>query len=159
MADQKGCADTETEPQGNKMACDLTEEERIDIVRKHFEAKGYRVHSGLQFGVELVLYSDSPTKVHSDFCVHVVSSDGRVDWRVMQTLVRSMPDLHKTLILASVRNSMDDSSPYAVDELAIATEHAPFRHKKQTFVEVGSQVKKQKVNNDTTTSDVSDQKN
>jgi tRNA splicing endonuclease len=47
-------------------------EERILIVRRHFEKKGYRVHSGLQFGCELVLYADIPQRVHSDFCVHVV---------------------------------------------------------------------------------------
>jgi tRNA splicing endonuclease len=47
-------------------------ESRVRIVRKHFEAKGYRVHSGLQFGCELVLYADDPSRVHSDFCVHVV---------------------------------------------------------------------------------------
>jgi tRNA splicing endonuclease len=42
------------------------------VVRRHFEKKGYRVHSGLQFGCELVLYADDPSKVHSDFGVHVV---------------------------------------------------------------------------------------
>lgn len=47
-------------------------EERVLIVRRHFERKGYRVHSGLQFGCELVLYADDPSRVHSDFCVHVV---------------------------------------------------------------------------------------
>jgi hypothetical protein len=47
-------------------------ETRIQIVRRHFEAKGYRVHSGLQFGCELVLYADDPSRVHSDFCIHVV---------------------------------------------------------------------------------------
>ena len=47
-------------------------EDRILIVRRHFEKKGYRVHSGLQFGCELVLYADNPSVVHSDFCVHVV---------------------------------------------------------------------------------------
>lgn len=50
----------------------MGEEERIVIVRRHFERKGYRVHSGLQFGCELVLYADIPQRVHSDFCVHVV---------------------------------------------------------------------------------------
>jgi len=50
----------------------LSFEERIRIVRDHFERKGYRVHSGLQFGCELVLYADDPDRVHSDFCVHVV---------------------------------------------------------------------------------------
>lgn len=47
-------------------------EEKVKIVRVHFEQKGYRVHSGLQFGCELVLYADDPQRVHSDFCVHVV---------------------------------------------------------------------------------------
>jgi len=47
-------------------------EERVLVVRQHYEDKGYRVHSGLQFGCELVLYADDPSKVHSDFCVHVV---------------------------------------------------------------------------------------
>ena len=52
----------------------LSAEERISIVRNHFEKKGYRVHSGLQFGCELVLYADDPGRVHSDFCVHIVRS-------------------------------------------------------------------------------------
>lgn len=47
-------------------------EQRIKIVRAHFEEKGYRVHSGLQFGTELVLYADDPSRVHSDFCVHLL---------------------------------------------------------------------------------------
>ncbi len=47
-------------------------EERIAIVRDHYVGKGYRVHSGLQFGCELVLYADDPSRVHSDFCVHIV---------------------------------------------------------------------------------------
>ena len=139
-------------------------EDRVSIIRRHFEKKGYRVHSGLQFGCELVLYADDPTKVHSDFCVHLVGEgeiiccrrhatthcrfsnihyrcilqDGRLDWRTMQTLVRSMPELHKTLILAHIREVGDG---FQVEEMAIATEHAPFRHKSNTK-EVGAQVKK-----------------
>lgn len=46
----------------------------------------------------------------------------------MQTLARSMPNLHKTLILANPRKVNENQ--YEVDEIAIATEHAPFRHKK-----------------------------
>jgi hypothetical protein len=53
-----------------------------------------------------------------------------------------MPDLHKTLIVADLRRSGPDK--YEVDELAIATEHAPFRHKKVT-VDVGGQRKKAKI--------------
>ena len=154
-----------------------THDELISIVKRHFTNKGYRVHSGLQFGCELVLYADSPGLVHSDFCVHVPSpwgdddddDDGgeiAIDWRTVQTLARSMPDLRKTLIVARVRRrnrasmgseggrvrdsngrGCDDGSPgdedefeYEVDELAIATEHAPFRHK-YIPAGVGTQIK------------------
>jgi hypothetical protein len=53
-----------------------------------------------------------------------------------------MPDLHKTLIVAHLRKS--DSGMYAVEELAIATEHAPFRHKNKR-AQVGGQRKKSKT--------------
>jgi len=200
-------------------------EQHINIVRRHFSNKGYRVHSGLQFGCELVLYADNPGRVHSDFCVHVLppplvysssssataaarASAAVIDWRTIQTLVRSMPDLRKTLIIARVRlchrhhdhdssggigdgdvhddsnipmtvrvnyssvsiksssststgsiikrNEQDNETItdkeedeggggvgeeyyYIVDELAIATEHAPFRHK--NIPGIGTQVK------------------
>ena len=146
----------------------LTHEERIAIVRLHYEGKGYRVHSGLQFGCELVLYADSPDRVHSDFCVHVPPDRvGTMDWRTLQTLVRSMPDLHKTLIVAHVRrveemrapaqgeeggakgppsgdgsNTTSTSARYSVDELCLTSEHAPFRQKNAP-TEVGKQVKPQ----------------
>ena len=138
----------------------LTHEERIDIVRTHFQNKGYRVHSGLQFGVELVLYSDIPSKVHSDFCVHVpYDNNGKLDWRMIQTLVRSMPSIKKTLIVAHVKEkkmdgSGDDRQPqqsikerYVVHELAISSEHAPFRHK-SIPKGVGTQIKPQPKNNE-----------
>lgn len=54
----------------------LTFEEKVEFVKKHYEKKGYRVHSGLQFGVELVLYADRPDLVHSDFCIHI-TRDGK----------------------------------------------------------------------------------
>eukprot|EP00536_Pseudo-nitzschia_multiseries_P000510 jgi/Psemu1/249611/estExt_Genewise1Plus.C_60161 len=116
-----------------------TWEEKVEFVRGHYEGKGYRVHSGLQFGAELVLYADRPDLVHSDFCIHVTRDDESIDWREMQTLVRSMPDLHKTLVLANVKG-IDTGNPY-VEELAITTEHAPFRHRPKT-IEVGGQKKK-----------------
>lgn len=118
----------------------MTLEQRVGILRRHFERKGYRVHSGLQFGCELVLYADDPNHVHSDFCVHLV--DQQLDWRTVQTLARSMPDLHKTLILANIK---DCGSTFVVEELAMATEHAPFRHK-NAVKKVGEQLKKPKLN-------------
>jgi hypothetical protein len=73
-----------------------------------------------------------------------------------------MPDLHKTLIIANVKEAANDlgdlhrhvqnqeefivtygdpSRRYIVEELAIETEHAPFRLK-NTIKGVGMQVKK-----------------
>ena len=178
----------------------LSEEERINIVRQHFCRKGYRVHSGLQFGTELVLYADDPAKVHSDFCVCVVPQGNYIkttrcyrvwsgylntrighsqplpssipfsfnflslgevlDWRRMQTLVRSMPELKKTLILAHVRPKDDLNANklaakqdlldyFEIDEVAIATEHAPFRTKHAPIsvqaTQVGTQRKGKKA--------------
>lgn len=131
-------------------------EERVSVARQHFEQKGYRVHSGLQFGCELVLYADDPDNVHSDFCVHVVS-ESCMNWMTIQTLARSMSTLHKQLIvvdilpsfegedgaLAYFKDKDDGYSPvyYKVDEMAIASGHAPFKHKKEV-ARVGGQVKK-----------------
>lgn len=51
-----------------------------------------------------------------------------------------MPDLHKTLILAYVQETTE-LGKYKVEEIAIATEHAPFRHR-NVITEVGAQRKK-----------------
>jgi hypothetical protein len=64
-------------------------EEKVKIVQKHFESKGYSVHSGLQFGGELVLYADDPEHVHSDFCIHVVR-DGEFCFRVSDTSISTV---------------------------------------------------------------------
>ena len=71
-------------------------------------------------------------------------ADGMLDWREIQTLVRSMPDFHKTLILVNVR--LDEQGKHVVDELAMATEHAPFRHKQRIIDQAGLQRKKIKTN-------------
>ena len=128
----------------------LSKEERIEIVRKHFVRKGYRVHSGLQFGCEIVLYSDSPERVHSDFCIKLAEcnqddyEEGYVDWRCLQTLARSMADLHKTLIVCHVRQIPDKQHQWThvVEEIAVASEYAPFRYKVKK--DVGEQRKRQK---------------
>ena len=45
-------------------------------IKQYYQLKGYRVHSGLQFGAELVLYAAQPDLVHSDFCIQV-ARDGK----------------------------------------------------------------------------------
>ena len=72
--------------------------------------------------------------------------DGLLDWRMIQSLVRLMPDLHKTLLIASLHPQADGT--FTVQELAMASEHAPFRHKHlertRQATQVGTQLKKQK---------------
>ena len=70
-------------------------------------------------------------------------SDGLLDWRSIQTLVRSMPDLHKTLIIVYISGDWKDGDA-TIHELAMTTEHAPFRHRHK-IKEVGGQKKKQKT--------------
>mmetsp|Transcript_28981 Transcript_28981/g.32509 ORF Transcript_28981/g.32509 Transcript_28981/m.32509 type:complete len:129 (+) Transcript_28981:143-529(+) len=121
-------------------------EEKVEFVKRNYQKLGYRVHSGLQFGAELVLYADRPDLVHSDFCINVTRDDELIDWREIQTLVRSMPDLHKTLVLANVNSNakdIDSTKNCCVDELAITTEHAPFRHRPKK-IEIGAQKKNKK---------------
>jgi len=59
-----------------------------------------------------------------------------------------MPDLHKTLILAHLRQGKGGTDDWTVDELAMATEHAPWRHKRKSVTAVGSQRKKAATSKD-----------
>ena len=120
----------------------LTSDERISIAKKHFEEKGYRVLSGLQFGCEIVLYADDPNHVHSDFCVHVPNQD--LNWMTLQTMTRSMSDFKKKLIIVDIIPQSDGlDTNYIVEELQITSGHAPF--KRQVKTDVGSQVKKKRI--------------
>lgn len=131
---------------------ELTHDEILDIVKEYFSRKGYKVLSGLQFGCELVLYADSPTRVHSDFCVKLADYDSSrngyyLDWRMIQTLARSMPDLHKTLLICQVRRVWSEAKgvwEHSVDELAVASEHAPFRYREKK--DIGEQTKRLRTN-------------
>lgn len=77
-----------------------------------------------------------------------ITPDGLLDWRMIQSMVRLMPDLHKTLLLASLHPQQDNDGNWQVQELAMASEHAPFRHKhlerRQNAARVGNQRKKKR---------------
>ncbi len=62
--------------------------------------------------------------------------------RTLQTLIRSMPDFHKRLIVASVVPCATDRT-YEVKELSFSSQHAPFRQK--SAVQGVGQQKKAKV--------------
>lgn len=64
-----------------------------------------------------------------------------------------MPSLHKTLIVADIHRQPHhcdgDEKEYRIVELAIGTEHAPFRHRKQAFIQApGEQQKKPRTEED-----------
>jgi hypothetical protein len=72
--------------------------------------------------------------------------DGTLDWLQLQTLVRSMSAFHKTLIVVHVQAEADGQ--WRVDEMAMASEHAPFRHhnnRTAVIQQAGQQVKRQKM--------------
>jgi hypothetical protein len=54
-----------------------------------------------------------------------------------------MADFHKVLIVANVKK--DNEGILIVEELAMTTEHAPFRHKQKQLGGVGLQKKKAKT--------------
>ncbi len=66
-----------------------------------------------------------------------------MDMRILQTLVRSMPDFHKRLLVASIVPCATNSS-YEVKELSFSSQHAPFRQK-AVSQGVGQQKKPQKI--------------
>lgn len=126
------------------------------LLRSYYSSLGYRVHSGLQFGVDLVLYADDPSRVHSDFAVVIAPPDANgLDFRRVQSLARAMPDLHKKLVFARAvelpakagpgageRTAWERVTGYAVEELRIMNFHRSFKTK-QADKGVGGQKKKQ----------------
>jgi hypothetical protein len=141
----------------------------LDVVKYYYQTVQHypHVYSGLQFGCHYVIYLDHPQKVHSTYAIYVifpstqsvsVSSDC-MPWYTIQTLVRMMADLHKTLIVVHIsekttenhtNNDTNDirsscfgsynasktiqypinGQEYTISELSITTEHAPFRQNK-----------------------------
>ena len=131
----------------------------LSLLRSHYTSQNYIIHSGLQFGVDLVLYASSPTLVHSDFAVvlynHEWSEEGSsvdegFDWRRIQSLTRSMPDLHKKLIIARVvleenndnsnnsnsnnNSNNSNSNGFRVEEIKVSTFHRSFKVKREEKV-------------------------
>jgi hypothetical protein len=132
----------------------------LSILSSYYSSLGYRVHSGLQFGCELVLYSDDPSKVHSDFAIMFQEANDSIDWRRVQCLARAMPDLHKKLIISQIipndpglPDIQKSSNPtiqawqtltgYTVSELRLANFHRSFKVRKAEKG-VGEQVKNKK---------------
>ena len=95
----------------------------LDVVKYYYQTilKYPYVYSGLQFGCHYVLYQDHPQRVHSTYAIYVIyptvddatvttgtnpigteQTHTNIPWYTIQTLVRMMADLHKTLILVHV---------------------------------------------------------
>ena len=111
----------------------------LDVVKYYYQTilKYPHVYSGLQFGCHYVLYRDHPQFVHSTYAIYVIypntqesatattgtdlaerpSTHMNIPWYTIQTLVRMMADLHKTLILVNIEefpsNGNELESPVA----------------------------------------------
>ena len=153
-------------PQPKRFRC-------LNALKEHFKGKGYTSMSGLQYGCDLVLYptrvkSDAAAKetfkkVHSNFCVLLFfdgdgAEDGAsnsyndvglgpsLDWRCIQSLGRSMPEVYKRLCccfvaerVATVNTVTADADTgevikteseeyrYSVKEMIVETDHKPFK--------------------------------
>lgn len=187
-------------PTDNGMSQELPNSVYLNVVKYYYQTilKYPHIYSGLQFGCHYVLYRDHPQIVHSTYAIYVIhpSTTGttpehanihtNIPWYTIQTLVRMMADLHKTLILLHIEefpthdmgqvtqgNSTESTQQghgitencscdtalgtgstghetqqpntanskivyyppngksYAISELTITTEHAPFRQQQQ----------------------------
>ena len=86
----------------------------LDVVKYYYQTilKYPHIYSGLQFGCHYVLYRDHPQVVHSTYAIYVIhptatttdcaNGHTNIPWSTIQTLVRMMADLHKTLILLHI---------------------------------------------------------
>jgi tRNA intron endonuclease, catalytic C-terminal domain len=92
---------------------------QLDVVKYYYQTilKYPYIYSGLQFGCHYVLYRDHPQFVHSTYAIYVIypTSTGpaythtNIPWYTIQTLVRMMADLHKTLILVHIEEFLTDT--------------------------------------------------
>jgi len=51
--------------------------ERVEKVKIHLESLGFVINDGIKYGLDLLAYTDSPSRVHSKYGV-VVSDDLRL---------------------------------------------------------------------------------
>lgn len=79
-------------------------------LKKYFEEAGFYVSDGLKYGVDMLLYVDVPSKVHSKYAVLVdrrhtflqIMAVQRVCTAARKTLVIAYKDSGGTMKLASV---------------------------------------------------------
>jgi hypothetical protein len=126
----------------------------LDVVKYYYQTilKYPHVYSGLQFGCHYVLYRDHPQVVHSTYAIYVVYSTETwadtdnmattcpgehanhhtsIPWYTIQTLVRMMADLHKTLILVHIEELLTEDSG---NESLLQCNNSPSSHPTATTV-------------------------
>ncbi len=113
----------------------------LDVVKYYYQTvlKYPHVYSGLQFGCHYVLYRDHPQFVHSTYAIYVIypntqesvtattdtglaessSMHTNIPWYTIQTLVRMMADLHKTLILVNIEELSSNDKELELADVGI----------------------------------------
>eukprot|EP00866_Antonospora_locustae_P001999 jgi/Antlo1/1999/1575 len=66
-------------------------------LRKYFEEAGFYVGDGLKYGVDMLLYVDAPSKVHSKYAVLI---DRRHTFLQIMAIQRVCTAARKTLVIA-----------------------------------------------------------
>ncbi len=67
------------------------------LMRRHFEQQGFHVRDGLKYGVDLLLYTDAPEKVHSKYAVLV---DRHHTFLQIMAIQRVCSSSRKVLVMA-----------------------------------------------------------
>lgn len=75
----------------------LSHQEKRDILRKRFEEDGFAVDDGLKYGVDLLLYTDAPSRVHSKYGVLIYRGHSFLDVIGAQ---RTCSSANKMLVVA-----------------------------------------------------------
>lgn len=71
--------------------------QKRNTLRQRFEEKGFVVHDGLKYGVDLLLYTDLPSRVHSKYGVLIYRNHNFLDLISAQ---RTCSSANKTLVVA-----------------------------------------------------------
>lgn len=74
----------------------LSYSQKREVLRRMFLEEGFAVGDGLKYGVDLLLYTDSPSKVHSKYGVLVDRGHSLLDIVGAQ---RTCMSVNKTLVV------------------------------------------------------------
>ncbi|AFM97979.1 putative tRNA-intron endonuclease [Encephalitozoon hellem ATCC 50504] len=73
-----------------------THQEKREVLKRMFEEEGFVVGDGLKYGVDLLLYTDKPSRVHSKYGILI---DRRHSFLDIVGAQRTCTSVNKTLVV------------------------------------------------------------